>query len=199
LPPGRRCCARLSLFRRRGGAEGVERPDVLNFIVAEDVEISVVGANPEIDRVRLVPLVFHVHDLKFPAANRETRRPLVGAVARIALHLDGTHTSMLRRAKTGRRAVHTRRFSGALRRGKSEMRAIVRKWGVVIVPGAATVQCREVATACLAPDPRPPAPSPEAKSASSVAATALYAAPTITTSATKYIQIINPITAAMLP
>jgi len=155
------------LLRRCGCAESVERPDVLDFVVAEDVKIAVVGANAKVDGVRLVPLVIDGDDVEIPAANREANRPLVGAVARVALHLDGTHEFMVRRKQ-------------------KERRAALQRWAA--------------ATARRAPVPWPPAPLPvDFPSEPAVAATALYAAPTITTSATKYIQTIKPMTAAMLP
>lgn len=73
------------------GAKAVERPRILSNIVAEDIEVPILGAHSEIGRVRRVPLAIQNFDFVFVTMKNESKRALVGAIARIALDSHFSH------------------------------------------------------------------------------------------------------------
>lgn len=74
------------------GAEGVEGPEVLHFIVAKDVEVAVVGAHAEVTGAWGVPLVLDFRDVEGAAAKREALRALVSAKASVAVNANLAHS-----------------------------------------------------------------------------------------------------------
>ncbi len=73
------------------GAKAVERPRVLSNIVAQDIEVPVLGAHSEIGRIRGVPLAVQILDFVFVAVENKSKRPLVRAMARITLDSHFSH------------------------------------------------------------------------------------------------------------
>lgn len=73
------------------GAESVERPRILSDIMAKDVEVSILGAHSEIGRIRRAPLAVQILDFVFVPVKNESKGPLVGAMARIALDSHFSH------------------------------------------------------------------------------------------------------------
>ncbi len=73
------------------GAKAVERPRILSNIVAQDVVVPISGAHSEIGRVRRVPLPIQIFDFVFVAVENKSKRPLIGAMARIALDSHFSH------------------------------------------------------------------------------------------------------------
>jgi len=73
------------------GAEGVEGPGVLHFVVAEDVEIAVVGADAEVAGAGGVPLVLNFGDFEDATAENEALRALVSAKASVTLDANLAH------------------------------------------------------------------------------------------------------------
>ena len=73
------------------GAEGVESPEVLHFVVAEDIEVAVVGADAEVAGAGGVPLVLDFGDLEGAAAQGEALRALIGAKAGVTLDANFAH------------------------------------------------------------------------------------------------------------
>lgn len=80
------------------GTKSVKRPQILPFVMAQDIEIAVVGTNAEICGIRRVPPAINFIYLKLTATKDETKRALVGAKPRVALDAHFAHL-----APTGRR------------------------------------------------------------------------------------------------
>src|SRR5580658_9139666 len=73
------------------GAEAVERPRVLRFVMAQHVEIAVVGANAKVACFGGVPPAVQLVDLKLPPTQDEPEWPFVGAVPRVAFDAHFAH------------------------------------------------------------------------------------------------------------
>jgi len=81
------------LARGSGGTEAIERPDILTFIVAENVIISVVCANPKIAGIGRVPAAIELVDLKFAASENEAKGSFIGAIPGITLNAHLAHNA----------------------------------------------------------------------------------------------------------
>ncbi len=64
--------------------------------MAQDVEIPVVRADPEIDGLGRVPLVLDGLDFKHVSAERESLRALIGPIPGVAFHSNLAHRAPLR-------------------------------------------------------------------------------------------------------
>ncbi len=73
------------------GTKTVERPRILPDIVAENIVVPILGAHSEIGRIRRVPLAVQILDFVFVPVGDESKRPLVGAITRIALDSHFSH------------------------------------------------------------------------------------------------------------
>jgi hypothetical protein len=71
----------MSLAVSARGAKTVETPEILGFVVTEDVEIAVLGANAKISGARRIPAAVKILDVVGAAAKGETQRTFVGAIA----------------------------------------------------------------------------------------------------------------------
>lgn len=74
-----------------GGAETVERPAILRFVVAEDIEIPVIGAHAKVACFGGVPPPIQLVDFKLPSTQDEPHRPLIGSMPRVAFDAHLVH------------------------------------------------------------------------------------------------------------
>jgi hypothetical protein len=69
----------------------VESPNVLSFVVAEDVEVAVVGTHAKVSGLRGIPLAVEFLHLETPSAQDEPQRPFIGPVPRITFDAHLAH------------------------------------------------------------------------------------------------------------
>jgi hypothetical protein len=82
----------LRIARARG-PERVQGPKIQAFIVAENIEISVISLDAKIGGTRRIPAILNVLNFKEMAAQDEAQRSLVGTVTRITLDANLRHDS----------------------------------------------------------------------------------------------------------
>jgi hypothetical protein len=79
---------RLSLASR---TKGVQAPNILRFVVAQDKVVSVLGADAKIDRTGRIPLIINFRDLEGAPAQDKSYGALVGSVPGVALDAHFAH------------------------------------------------------------------------------------------------------------
>src|SRR5215467_6502439 len=67
-------------------AKGFQRPLIRSFIMAENVEVTVIGLNTEVQRLRPIPLVVDRLDETYRLPQPELDRPFVGFMTRVTFH-----------------------------------------------------------------------------------------------------------------
>jgi hypothetical protein len=85
---GKMGVAQLILMR---SPECFQRPNILGFIVAEYVKVPVIGTHAEICCIRRIPLVIQFRNIERSAVKSKLHWALVGAITRVALHLNFAH------------------------------------------------------------------------------------------------------------
>jgi hypothetical protein len=76
-----------------GGTKAVEGPNILNFMVPEDIEVSIIGADAKISVFRRVPLSVEFLHLEFPASKDESERTFIGTMPCVTFHSNFSHRS----------------------------------------------------------------------------------------------------------
>lgn len=61
-------------------AEAVERPRILSNVVAQDIVVSILGADSKIGGIRRVPLAVQILDFVFVPVEDESKGALVGTI-----------------------------------------------------------------------------------------------------------------------
>ena len=71
-------------------SKGVKRPNVIHLVVTKDVNIVIVGADPEAAITHAVPRIENFFNLASlpPGPDREAKRPFVGPVAGVAFDFE---------------------------------------------------------------------------------------------------------------
>jgi hypothetical protein len=106
-PPGK---AKVALTRRvwgeglPSGAKTVQSPDVLGFIVTQNVIIAVACAHSEIACGRGVPAAVELVDFELAAAESKPERAFIDAITRIAFDAHFIHGASARRKVSAREA-----------------------------------------------------------------------------------------------
>src|ERR1051325_7389668 len=86
LNTGGRIEMRIELTGAAAGTEGLERPFIGGFVVAQDVGVAVVGLDAEVRSFRTIPLVIDRFDEVQGFTEPKLDRPLIGFVAGITFH-----------------------------------------------------------------------------------------------------------------
>src|ERR1700682_6504482 len=73
------------------GTKGVQAPNILRFVMAQDKVVPVLRANAKIDRARRIPLILNFHDFEGAPAQSKTYGALVGSISGIALDAHFAH------------------------------------------------------------------------------------------------------------
>ena len=159
------------------GSKSVQGPGILYFIVAQNIIISVVSANAKINRGGGIPLIVHFIDDEISAAESKFLRPLIGLKSRVTLDANFVHRRRLQSARVAPISFGCRR--PCLR--------FCFNTPAAIVPNGGKTHRTHVSTryVSLAVDIS--------------RLTALYAAPTNSTIAVRYIKSSRPIAAARPP
>ena len=77
---------RVELPWARLRAEGFQRPLIGTFIMAEDVDVTVIGLNTEVQRLRPIPLLVYRLDEMYRITQPELDRPFIRFMARVTFH-----------------------------------------------------------------------------------------------------------------
>lgn len=75
-----------------GSAEGVQNPLIFPFVMAKDVNVSVIGKQLETPVPDAIPLIKNLHHLKCPRiliVSAEPKRPFVSLVAGVTFNTEG--------------------------------------------------------------------------------------------------------------
>jgi hypothetical protein len=101
-------------------AESIERPKVLDVIVAKHVEVSIVGKNAEIRRAGRVPLSIEFANVKEPVTNSKAQRMLIGAMPCVTFDANLSHFRTLAEVSLFRVYLATRNYVRAERAPSAE-------------------------------------------------------------------------------